>query len=299
MNSSVSPAEEEKRRKNAQTLSGIYYQIYQKVIAGEVNLPSFPDVTLKVRKAIRDPNINFKTVVKIIQTDPPLTARVIQCSNGPLFRTYTPSKDLNDAVRRLGLQVTKNLVYSYSLRALFQGRTASIRKATSELWKQSTHVGAIASILASHCPGISPDKALLAGLLHELGSLPLLAEVSKHPKIAKNPKAINLLLEKYSSKVGVMLLTKWEFDDTLIDVIRNKNNWHRDSGKKLDLTDLIIISRLHSFVGTEKMKICPRINQVPAFKKLPVNELSPEFSLNIIEGAKEEMAEIQKMLGGT
>lgn len=279
------------------SVSGIYVQIYQKVMTGEVNLPSFPDITLKVRAAIRNPNINLKSVAKIIHTDPPLTARIIQFSNGPLFRTTTKNSGLQDAIRRLGFQTTKNIVYSYSLRALFQGRTATLRKATSELWLQSTRVGAISSIIATHCSGVTPDKALLAGLLHDIGSLPLLAEISKHPKLAKNRPAIDQILHAYSSKVGVMLLTKWDFEEDLIEVVRNGNNWQRDTGKKIDLTDTITLARIHSYVGTDKMKDCPRINEIPAFKKLAVNNLTPEFSLNIIEEAKEELDEIEKMLG--
>lgn len=283
--------------KKGKLAKAVHVQIYQKVMAGEVNLPSFPDVTLKVRKAIRNPNINLKALAKIIQADPPLTARVIQFSNGPLFRTQVKTNGLQDAIRRLGFQATKNIVYSYSLRALFQGRTATLRNTTTEIWKQSTRVGAISSIIANHCPGISPDKALLAGLLHDIGSLPLLAEISKHPKLAKNKLAINQVLDAYSSKVGVMLLTKWDFEENLINVVRNRDNWQRETGKKIDLSDIITLARLHSFVGTEKMKHCPRINEIPAFKKLPANHLTPEFSLNLIEEAKEEMADIEKMLG--
>jgi len=295
MNSPEQP--QKKSSPNTSNHNGIYVHIYQKVMTGEVNLPSFPDVTLKVRKAIRNPNINIKAIAKIIHTDPPLTARIIQFSNGPLFRTHVKSANLQDAIRRLGFQATKNIVYSYSLRALFQGRTATLRSVTSELWEQSTRVGAISSIIANHCSGVSPDKALLAGLLHDIGSLPLLAEISKHPKLAKNRSAINQILNVYSGKVGVMLLTQWDFEESLIEVLRNRNNWLRDTGKKIDLSDVVTLARLHSFVGTDKMKTCPRINEIPAFKNLSSNNLTPEFSLNIIEEAKDELDDIEKMLG--
>lgn len=70
----------------------------------------------------------------------------------------------------------------------------------------------------------------------------------------------------------------------------------RDPGPKADLADIVLLARLHCYVGTKRMQKLPRINQLPAFHKLTLGDLTPEMSLSIIQEAREDIREIQKSL---
>ena len=69
------------------SVSGIYAEIYKKFIAGEAKLPSLPDVVVKIRDAVRDPNSSAKTVARLLQADPALTAYLLKVVNSPFFMT--------------------------------------------------------------------------------------------------------------------------------------------------------------------------------------------------------------------
>lgn len=278
---------------------GVYYQVYKKVVSNEARLPSLPDVAMKVRRSMSNERTGIKEMARIIQADPPLSAQIIRTANSPIYRTTMPHTSVLDAVRRMGTHATRNVVYSHSLSSLFYFRDKGLRDISTEIWHASVQTAAIASVLASHTRNVSPDQAMLAGLIQDIGALPLLAELSEnHPEVVKKKSEVLRVVTSFKVEVGYHLVKAWGFGDELLDVVKNRENWMREGGSKLDLTDVILLARWHAAVGTPLLKTMPRVINMPAYKKFPVNQLSPEQSLSVLESAKEQMEEIESMLGG-
>ncbi|MBV1870642.1 MAG: HDOD domain-containing protein, partial [Gammaproteobacteria bacterium] len=270
-----------------------------KVVSNEARLPSLPDVAMKVRRSMSNERTGIKEMARIIQADPPLSAQIIRTANSPIYRTTMPHTSVLDAVRRMGTHATRNVVYSHSLSSLFYFRDKGLRDISTEIWHASVQTAAIASVLASHTRNVSPDQAMLAGLIQDIGALPLLAELSEnHPEVVKKKSEVLRVVTSFKVEVGYHLVKAWGFGDELLDVVKNRENWMREGGSKLDLTDVILLARWHAAVGTPLLKTMPRVINMPAYKKFPVNQLSPEQSLSVLESAKEQMEEIESMLGG-
>ncbi|MBV1872907.1 MAG: HDOD domain-containing protein, partial [Gammaproteobacteria bacterium] len=271
-----------------------------KVVSNEARLPSLPDVAMKVRRSMSNERTGIKEMARIIQADPPLSAQIIRTANSPIYRTTMPHTSVLDAVRRMGTHATRNVVYSHSLSSLFYFRDKGLRDISTEIWHASVQTAAIASVLASHTRNVSPDQAMLAGLIQDIGALPLLTELSEnHPKVVKNKSEVLRVITSFKVEVGYHLVKAWGFGDELLDVVKSRENWMREGGSKLDLTDVILLARWHAAVGTPQLKTMPRVIDMPAYKKFPVNKLSPEQSLCVLESAKEQMEEIESMLGGS
>ena len=280
------------------SVDGIYYQVYKKVVSNEARLPSLPDVALKVRSAMSNENAGMKEMARIIQTDPPLAAQIIRTANSPLYRSGMPFSNVLEAIKRMGTQATRNVVYSHSLRSLFRFRQKVLRDISSEIWHDSVQTAAIASVLASHSRHVSPDKALLAGLIQDIGALPLLAELSdNHPNVVKNSDEVRRVVSSFKVEVGYHLVKAWGFDDEFLEVMKSREDWMRDVNSKLDLSDVLLLSRWHAAVGTPSLRNMPRVVDMPAYQKFPANKLSPEQSLDVLETAQEQMDEISNMLG--
>ena len=81
-----------------------------------------------------------------------------------------------------------------------------------------------------------------------------------------------------------------------VEVPLESENWERDPGPKMDLSDVVMLSRLHSYMGTRRMKTLPRIDTLPAFHKLTVSELTPDLSLQVLEEAQQELTELRRLL---
>lgn len=279
------------------SINGVYFQVYREITSGTVQLPGLPDVAMKVRRAVRDESNDINSVVRIIQTDPGLSAHLVRVANSPLYRTRVPAENLASAVRCFGLEGTSNLVTSYILRNMYMSRSKVIRQLLAEVWQQSVKVASISSVLAGMCRGFDPHSAMLAGLLQEIGALPLLNRIEKTgTELDRNE--IRQAVWKLTPQIGAVLLEKWEFDERFVEVARRRDAWQHDPDARVDLADLVLMARLHSYIGTPRMHKFPRIDEVTAFRKLPLGELSPHLSLKMLDEAAEDIEEVRALLAG-
>src|SRR6185295_8419255 len=49
-----------------------------------LELPSLPEVALKIRRALADDNVSFSEIVRLLGADPALAARILKISNSAL-----------------------------------------------------------------------------------------------------------------------------------------------------------------------------------------------------------------------
>lgn len=70
---------------------------------GKLELPSLPEVALKVRRALADENVSVSEIARLLGTDPALAARTLRIANSAMFyRGSRPITSLNGAVSQLG-----------------------------------------------------------------------------------------------------------------------------------------------------------------------------------------------------
>lgn len=278
-------------------ISGLFSSVYREILADRANLPSMPDVALRIRAAMQQPTHSAETVAKAVAADPGTSAYLVRIANSALYGGVTPIQNIEAAVTRLGMATTRNLVTAYALRAMFQTRSPKLHKLMQETWRQSARIAALSSVMATRCPGFLPDRAMLAGLLQDIGVLPLLNALEGRTQPLPAPDQIRSTIETFSPKIGAVLLEHWNFDDDFVEVARSRGDWWRSPGSEPDLADLVLVARLHNCVGTEQMSHLPLINETPAFLKLPLGEMNPDTSLAFLREAESDVQEVMRMLG--
>ena len=276
----------------------LFAQLYYDFTQNQLKVPSMPDIAVRVRKAVQDEGKGADAIAKLIQTDPPLAARVMQVANSPLYRGNANITNLRMAVTRLGLGTTRNLVMSFSLSNLFQTKTPLLRQRMIELWKHTTLIAALSAILGRMCKDFDVDRALLAGLVHDIGVLPILSYAEEFPELSADPQALEHAVQSLRGQIGALVLRQWEFDEDLVTVALEAEDWRRNPGDKADYCDIVLIAHLHGVIGTPMMTRLPAIDEVPAFEKLAIGALSPRKSLQVLEEARADVAEVQKLLTG-
>ena len=108
--------------------SGFFALAYREILADRAPLPSIPDVALRIREAMAEPNYDAKTIARLVNADPGITAYLMRVANSPLYGGAVPIRDLENAIARLGIMPTRNLVTTYALKAMFSTRSAVLRK---------------------------------------------------------------------------------------------------------------------------------------------------------------------------
>lgn len=287
---------EDVQRNSAQPDNPLYRECRKAIQKGKLKLPTIPDVAMKIRRAINDHTANNIKIAKVVQMDPAITARLIHISNSPLYIGRRKIESCPEALTRLGLRAAQDLITSFSLKTVFNAKTKLIRNRMHDLWAHSSYVASICAVLAHKTPGFDPDRAMLAGLIHDIGIVPILTLADKHPELAKNPEHLDTTINDFRGELGSMIVRKWNFPSDFEDVILNADNWYRNDKEEPDYTDLVIVSQLHSFIGQIGIHKYPRMDTIPAYDKLVTGRLDADLSMNILETAKDEIWQIQRML---
>ncbi|MEM7082620.1 MAG: HDOD domain-containing protein [Pseudomonadota bacterium] len=277
-------------------LKGLFSQVYRDILNNRVILPSMPHVALRLRAAVNQPDFSAEKVARILETDAGASAYLIAIANSALYRGRVPITKVQTAVSRLGMASTRNLVMSYALRAMFTTRSRSLAKLLQQTWRTSAHLAALSSVIAQRV-GHEPDEAMLAGLLQDIGALPLLRGLDQRKQAVTDPERILATVESFTGKTGPVLLRHWGFEPTLIDAVRSRKDWLRDPAPEADLGDIVLLARLHAGVGTPEQAEQPHINAVPAYAKLFNEALGPDESLAILQEAESDVRDIMLILG--
>jgi len=263
--------------------------------AGKLKVPSLPEVAIKINKYVGDPDANMANMAKIIQLDPALTAKLLQAANSALYGKSGQVADCRTAIARLGMETTRNMVMSFALGQTFNQGSAVVKDIARSIWNKSSEVAAISYVLARVTMGMIPDKALLAGLVHNIGAIPILRYVADYPELRKNRVMINDLISRLSSKLGSMVLRQWSFDKDLIEVPGQLLNSNYNPDEQINYVDIVIVSNVHSQFGKDD-QVGPNLHEVASFKKLPLFQIGPDASIELLYEAKEEINSLTRML---
>jgi HD-like signal output (HDOD) protein len=264
----------------------------------ELQLPSLPEVATKLGRAIQE-EVSLAEIAKIVQLDPVIATKLVHIANSPLYLPRRPIVTCLDAVTRLGLVATRNLVTSFSLKHIFKCKDPQLAKFVQTQWRQSIYLSALCYVLATDNPGLNPEEALFAGLIADIGVVPFLYFADHLPREFWQPEDIEAVVPHVRGPVGTYLLKRWDFPPELSSIPLLAEDWYHDSGERLTLADIVILSKLHAYVGTPRMMaLLPAITSIPACGKLKDRRLSPAYSLNVLHEAKDAIALAMKFFEG-
>lgn len=258
----------------------------------ELVLPTLPEVALKVREAAEDPNVGIADLARVIGNDAALTARIIKVVNSPLLRTSKEITDLHMAVGRLGINYTANLATGLAMEQMFQATSDVVDRKMRDVWNKSTEIAGICHVLCKHYTRLLPDQATLAGLVSQIGILPILTYAEDHDRLLTDSISLNHVIEAIHPVLGDKILRTWDFAEPIACVPSQFLNFQRDSGKT-DYVDIVQVALLQSYLGSEHPYTRLDWRQIPAFAKLGID---PGTDMKANEDLSHAMEEAMQML---
>jgi len=269
-------------------------QLRKVIAAKNFSLPTLPESALKLRKVLEDPNVNTSSITRLLGTDPVLVGRLLQTANSPMFRGLRKISDLDSAVTRLGLSCIQNMVMSLTVSALFRdSKQQWIRNKLLSIWNDGIKIAALSQVIAKREPSLDHSEALLLGLLHDIGSVPIVQICAKKIGEPDQPELLDDAILQLSPNLSNWILQNWSLEPRLYKVPLKLADLYRDFQGPADYTDVIQVARLH--VYRNKAHPLGKIawNEVPAFKRL---NLTPDASMEIIKEAREEIRAVIEIL---
>ncbi|OUR95994.1 hypothetical protein A9Q81_13110 [Gammaproteobacteria bacterium 42_54_T18] len=270
---------------------------YQDLSNNQFNLPSIPVVANHIREAMTDEGFSTQDMTRLISADPAMMVKVISASNSPIYRGTSAIETCTDAVVRMGLATTKQLVDIYALRELFGSKLGKLQSRMQALWEHSQSVAVIAHTLAKLTGTVNPEQALLAGLTHDVGVIPVLLYAEGYAELIHDTALLDNVVDELRADMGKTMLTKWGWSDVMIDALVNAENWQYDSGSGgPNLTDIVIIAQVHAWLGAKDKPAHPPMGAIMAFSKLEKAGLTPEKSIAMLVEAKEQVEEVRRLV---
>jgi len=259
-----------------------------------LDLPTLPDIALKILEVVDDEESDVADIAKLLRLDPALSARLLRIANSALYRGSVPIEHLVSGIARLGSKAVRNLVSSLVVLQLFRARSPMLKLRMKKLSSHSIEVAATAYVLARRFTRLDADEAMLAGLLHDIGVLPILSYAERSPDVANDTQTLEQVIDALHTSIGGRVLEAWGFRPELVSVAADHEDLQRHSPEP-DYVDVVQIANLHSKAALQDQLAEANWNEVPAFRRLG---LTPDGCLSVMAEADAEIAEIKNLLQG-
>ena len=201
-------------------------KIFDKIKSSK-NLPSLPQILLKLSEACNREETTPGELSDIILKDPSISAKVMQLVNSAYMGLVNKTNSLEQAVVYLGGDTIKNIALCAAVLQVFRRTKADSHFNLRRFWWHSLMCATTARHLAKHNGAVHPEEAFLAGLLHDIGKLLLWTNFrSEYTAIlqsvdsgAQSLLAAEEKLGATHCEVGAWLIRQWRLDSLMADAV--------------------------------------------------------------------------------
>lgn len=218
------------------------------------NLPTLPEILLKLLEACDNEATPLSAIASIISKDPALSFRVLQLVNSSFYglnRTFT---GVEQAVVYLGANSIKNIAVTTCIHQVFERKRFKTLKhfKISTFWWHSLMCATLARRIAKKIHYGNLDEAYLSGLLHDIGRLILVSTFPKeHESFLLETEDVQneLWAEKQligitHCEAGAWLVHNWKLNSLLADAIRYHHEPLEQIQEAFPLVKILYVSNL-------------------------------------------------------
>ena len=226
----------------------------EKILNSVENLPPMPNVILKIQRLLADPNSHVKQIVRYIEADQAIAAKVLKIANSPFYGMSGKVSSIQHAAVILGFKTLGEVTTIAGFSSLLGKKLPGYGYNSDELWRHSLAVAVASQIIAEK---IKPEliyEALIAGLIHDIGKLILDPYVLEKREAFRNLiqvgdqtflKAEKQILGFDHAQIASEVCNHWEFPEILTLSIKYHHYPSRSNGNEmafiLHLADYIAV----------------------------------------------------------
>lgn len=212
----------------------------------DIALPSFPDVVVKIRSALEDPQCTADRLAEVAKTDPVLVSRLLKAANSAFHnRAGIQIVDLNLAISRLGFETVRNTAIALAVEQIFNAsQHENLRERLAALWDSSISMSSMCFAIGTKLPSINSDNAFLCGLLNEVGKLYILTKARSYPEFLGDSGSLEEVLRDWHPRIGRSIVESWGFDREIADTLEFDGADDGIAGREARLADVTFAARL-------------------------------------------------------
>jgi HD-like signal output (HDOD) protein len=276
---------------------GFVKSLASELSKGPVELPSVPEVVIRLQRALSDENASNESVVMMLGAEPVLAAKLMNMANSAaLNASGRKIADLRTAVARVGFNIVRSAALSFAVEQLRQSEAYKhLAPQLDALWNNSVEIAALSHVIARRFSSLNGDTALLTGLMHNVGRIYILTRASTFPALIADPLTFNSITRDWHANVARAVLENWRMPDEIVDAVGSYEDMDRELRGPVTLIDVLSLA-----VQLERNR------QVPGgappdeylFKSLHRLQLLPKDVHAVLDESAEEIAALKSALGG-
>jgi signal transduction histidine kinase/HD-like signal output (HDOD) protein len=200
-------------------------------------LPAMPQILIKLLAHLQADDLGMQELAALVAKDAGMTGKILTVASSSAYHRGARQPNLEQAMVALGTDMIKTLVISDSVFQTFNSFPNSGATDLRAFWKHSLLAAVLARDLARHINYSQPEEAYLAGLLHNVGRLALLATAPKEYGFnfsARDDEDLCAVeqrtLQITHAEAGAWLIERWELDSFLADSVL----YHHEPGERLE-----------------------------------------------------------------
>ncbi len=206
-------------------------------------LPAMPQILLKLIEQCQSEEVGMAALAELIGKDPGMTGKILGVANSSAYHRSGRKVGLEHSLTALGTDMIKTLVISESVFQVFNNFSHSNSTDLRGFWHHSLSAAVLAREIAGRMSYPHIEEAYLAGLLHDVGRLALLATAPKEYTLnflarddenlcAFEQRTLNIT----HSEAGAWLIERWNLDSFLADSVL----YHHEPPARLESTHPLI-----------------------------------------------------------
>jgi HD-like signal output (HDOD) protein len=255
-----------------------------------VKLPSFPEVVMRLREQLDNPDTTSLDIENTLSMDPVLASRMLRLANSVYHNAAgTKVESLHAAVSRVGFEPVRTAATQYALEQLHASK--DLKPFESQLqrtWSFGLNLAALCESLARECTKLDFDSAFLAGLLNQVGVLYILSKHKEFPTLLDNAETRQSLIDDWVAPVGESVVANWGFSEAIQHSMNPKDKEERRGQGEPDLADVVV---------TAKRSLNKEDSDWQESIEAKRLQLTPEKMASVIELYEKRMESISASMG--
>ncbi|QPG04529.1 HDOD domain-containing protein [Salinimonas marina] len=228
-----------------------------------------PEAVTRLKECMDDHAASIDDVAEIIAFDPGLTAQILKVANSALYRFPKQIDTISKALQIIGTRSAYDLALAYGVTQAFSKIESQIID-VDKFWEQSVSCGLLAKYFAEYRRQREPERLFVAGLLHNIGELVVVATVPEQARrcLAYNSRVTpaqlqSALLGFTYAELSAALIQEWGIPATIYQPIRTLHDAapETDDGRIMQLSYTLALNNVHPDIYPDMSNIEASIHE--------------------------------------
>ena len=208
------------KKKETVNIKAVFAQILQKFTSGKITPPVMPQIVQELQTIVDRPTSTADELSAAIEKEPVIALRLISISNSPAYRGMKEIRTVRQAIPRLGLKETMNVVMAIAHKSLYQTANAHYRFLMDKLWAHALATAYAAKLIGRHLRLPDVDVLFLMGLTHDIGKTFLLKAFSEEAAVkGMDMKLVLANIQEAHLSLSSVMLKRWGFNEGFIRAV--------------------------------------------------------------------------------